>query len=147
MQILTKTEDKDNCGKMKQIMKPAFHVPLLVAIAAASINAQAVFQCEVQVPVGGVGALRTAPVTYFNDGTSAIAAPHVRLEASANAYARFSETDTWSKSVEFLATSEQSPASSLRAGEPVDVGRGAVFIYLTLKGLPPHARSIEVLWP
>ena len=65
-------------------------------------------------------------VTYFNDGTSAIAAPYVRLEADNNAYVRFSETDAWSKSVEFLATSDQSPASSLRAGETVEI---PVFVY------------------
>ena len=61
-----------------------------------------------------------------NEGTSSIAAPYVRLEAGDNAFVRFSETDAWSKSVEFLATSEQSPASSLRAGETVEV---PVFVY------------------
>ena len=84
------------------------------------------FQCEVQVPAGSVGVSRTATVTYFNDGTSAIAAPYVRLEAGVNAFVRFSESDAWSKSVEFLATSDQSPASSLRAGETVEI---PVFVY------------------
>ena len=50
----------------------------------------------------------------------------MRLEAGDNAFVRFSETDAWSKSVEFLATSEQSPASSLRAGETVEV---PVYVY------------------
>ena len=84
------------------------------------------FQCEVQVPAGDVGVSRTATVTYFNDGISAIAAPYVRFEAGNNAYVRFSESDAWSKSVEFLATSDQSPASSLRAGETVEI---PVFVY------------------
>jgi hypothetical protein len=60
------------------------------------------FQCEVQVPAGDVGVSRTATAAYFNDGTSAIDAPYVRLEAGNNAYVRISETDAWSKSVEFL---------------------------------------------
>jgi hypothetical protein len=30
---------------------------------------------------------------------------------------------------------------------PVDEGHGAVFIYLTPKGLDPHARCVEVPWP
>lgn len=88
--------------------------------------AYSAFQCEVQVPAGNVGVSRTATVAYFNDGTSAIAAPYVRLEAGANSFVRFSETDAWSKSVEFLATSDQSPASSLRAGETVEI---PVFVY------------------
>jgi RHS repeat-associated protein len=67
-------------------------------------------------------------VTYSNDGTAAIAAPYVRLEAGNNAYVRFSETDAWSKSVEFLATSDKSPASSLNAGETVEI---PVFVYTT----------------
>ena len=96
---------------------------LLLAVAAfASTAAYPAFQCEVEVPAGAVGESRTATVTYFNDGTSAIAAPYVRLEAGANAFVRFSETDAWSKSVEFLATSGKSPASSLQAGESVNDG-------------------------
>ena len=30
---------------------------------------------------------------------------------------------------------------------PVDGDHGEVFIYLTPKGLPPHARCMEVPWP
>ena len=101
--------------------------PLLLAGAIfASMAAYPAFQCEIQVPAGDVGVSRTATVTYFNDGTSAIAAPYVRLEAGNNAYVRFSESDAWSKSVEFLATADQSPASSLRAGETVEI---PVFVY------------------
>lgn len=97
--------------------------PLLLAGAIfASMAAYPAFQCEVQVPAGSAGVSRTATVTYFNDGTSAIVAPYVRLEAGNNAYVRFSETDAWSKSVEFLATSDKSPASSLNAGETVNDG-------------------------
>ena len=94
----------------------------------ASMAAYPAFQCEVQVPAGSAGVSRTATVTYFNDGTSAIVAPYVRLEAGNNAYVRFSETDAWSKSVEFLATSDKSPASSLNAGETVEI---PVFVYTT----------------
>ena len=86
------------------------------------------FQYWIDVPAGAAGASRTATVTYSNDGTAAIAAPYVRLEAGANAFVRFSESDAWSKSVEFLATSDQSPASSLRAGESVEI---PVFVYTT----------------
>ena len=76
---------------------------MVMSVAAmAAIGAYPAFQCEVQVPAGDVGVSRTATVTYFNDGTSAIAAPYVRIEAGNNAYVRFSETDAWSKSVEFL---------------------------------------------
>lgn len=75
---------------------------LLVGTMFASMAAYPAFQCEIQVPAGDVGVSRTATVTYFNDGTSAIAAPYVRIEAGNNAYVRFSETDAWSKSVEFL---------------------------------------------
>ena len=100
---------------------------LVLAVAIfLSTAAYPAFQCEVQVPAGDVGISRTATVTYFNDGTSAIAAPYVRIEAGDNAYVRFSESDAWSKSVEFLATSDQSPASSLRAGETVEI---PVFVY------------------
>ena len=99
---------------------------LLFAIVSVALSSLAAFQCEVQVPAGSPGVSRTATVTYFNDGTSAIAAPYVRLEACNNAYVRFSESDAWSKSVEFLATSDQSPASSLRAGETVEI---PVFVY------------------
>ena len=101
--------------------------PLLLAgTIFASMAAYPAFQCEVEVPAGDVGVSRTAKVTYFNDGTAAIAAPYVRIEAGDNAYVRFSESDAWSKSVEFLATSDQSPASSLRAGETVEI---PVFVY------------------
>ena len=86
------------------------------------------FQYWIDVPAGAAGASRTATVTYSNDGTATIAAPYVRLEAGANAFVRFSESDAWSKSVEFLATSDQSPASSLRAGESVEI---PVFVYTT----------------
>ena len=99
---------------------------LLAGTIFASMVAYPSFQCDVIVPAGGVGVSRTATVTYFNDGTSAIAAPYVRLEAGVNAFVRFSESDAWSKSVEFLATSKQSPASSLRAGESVEI---PVFVY------------------
>lgn len=96
---------------------------LLLAVAAfASTAAYPAFQYWIDVPAGAVGAARTATVTYSNDGTLAIAAPYVRLEAGANAFVRFSETDAWSKSVEFLATSDKSPASSLRVGETVNDG-------------------------
>ena len=94
----------------------------------ASMAAYPAFQYWIDVPAGAVGASRTATVTYSNDGTSAIAAPYVRLEAGANAFVRFSETDAWSKSVEFLATSDKSPASSLNAGETVEI---PVFVYTT----------------
>ncbi len=104
----------------------SFRQLLLAGTIFASMVTYPAFQCEVQVPAGGVGVSRTATVTYFNDGTSDIAAPYVRLEAGNNAYVRFSETDAWSKSVEFLATSKQSPASSLRAGESVEI---PVFVY------------------
>ena len=104
----------------------SFRQLLLAGTIFASMVTYPAFQCEVQVPAGSVGVSRTATVTYFNDGTSAIAAPYVRLEAGNNAYVRFSETDAWSKSVEFLATSDQSPASSLRAGESVEI---PVFVY------------------
>ncbi len=79
---------------------------LMMCIAAISaMGAWGAFQCEVQVPAGDVGVSRTATVTYSNNGASAIAAPYVRIEAGDSAYVRFSETDAWSKSVEFLATS------------------------------------------
>lgn len=103
-----------------------FRQLLLVGVIFTSMAAYPAFQCEVQVPAGDVGVSRTATVTYFNDGTSAIAAPYVRIEAGNNAYVRFSEADAWSKSVEFLATSDKSPASSLRAGETVEI---PVFVY------------------
>lgn len=79
-----------------------FRQLLLVGVIFTSMAAYPAFQCEVQVPAGDVGVSRTATVTYFNDGTSAIAAPYVRIEAGNNAYVRFSETDAWSKSVDFL---------------------------------------------
>lgn len=113
-------------NKLSSVVDEYFRTMLLIACVSASTAAYQAFQCEVQVPAGDVGVSRTATVTYFNDGTSAIAAPYVRLEAGNNAYVRFSETDAWSKSVEFLATSEQSPASSLRAGETVEI---PVFVY------------------
>ena len=79
-----------------------FRQLLLVGVIFTSMAAYPAFQCEVQVPAGDVGVSRTATVTYFNDGTSSIVAPYVRLEAGNNAYIRFSEADAWSKSVEFL---------------------------------------------
>ncbi|MBR3222218.1 MAG: RHS repeat protein [Kiritimatiellae bacterium] len=95
---------------------------VLVAMSlAASMAANAAFYCNVRVPSGNVGVSRKAIVTYSNSGTSSIAAPYVRLEAGDDAYVRFSESDVWAKSVEFLATSGQLPASSLRAGETVEV--------------------------
>jgi len=119
---------------MAKILRPrrvgCFRQLLLAGAMFASMVAYPAFQCEIQVPAGGVGVSRTATVTYFNDGYSAIAAPYVRLEAGDNAYVRFSETDAWSKSVEFLATSDQLPASSLRAGETVEI---PVFVYTATK--------------
>ena len=111
---------------LKTELGGCFRQLLLAGTVFASTAAYPAFQCEIQVPAGDVGVSRTATVTYFNDGTSAIAAPYVRLEAGNNAYVRFSESDAWSKSVEFLATSDQSPASSLRAGETVEI---PVFVY------------------
>ena len=96
-----------------------FRQLLFAGMIFASMAAYPAFQCEVQVPAGDVGVSRTATVTYSNNGASAIAAPYVRIEAGGNAYVRFSESDAWSKSVEFLATSGQTPASSLRAGEEI----------------------------
>lgn len=107
---------------LKTKLGVCFRQLLLAGTVFASMAAYPAFQCEIQVPAGDVGVSRTATVTYFNDGTSAIAAPYVRLEAGNNAYVRFSESDAWSKSVEFLATSDQSPASSLRGGETVNDG-------------------------
>jgi len=111
---------------LKTVHGGRFRRLLLAGTIFASMAAYPAFQCEIQVPASNVGISRTATVTYFNDGTSAIAAPYVRLEAGDNAYVRFSETDAWSKSVEFLATSDQSPASLLRAGETVEI---PVFVY------------------
>ena len=118
--------DADEPAFSKERRGGGFRLPLLAGMVVASMAAYSAFQCEVQVPAGSPGVSRTATVTYFNDGTSAIAAPYVRLEAGDNAFVRFSETDAWSKSVEFLATSDQSPASSLRAGESVEI---PVFVY------------------
>ena len=118
-------QSQTRMGMRVKLMKIKKSIVSIVSFITAA-SASAAFQCEVQVPAGGVGASRTATVTYFNDGTSAIAAPYVRLEAGNNAYVRFSESDAWSKSVEFLATSDQSPASSLRAGETVEI---PVFVY------------------
>ena len=116
---------------MKCHVKSVFHKLLVKEMLAGfalltTVTAFAAFRCNIQVPAGAVGVQRTATVTCSNEGTSSIAAPYVRLEAGDNAFVRFSETDAWSKSVEFLATSEQSPASSLRAGETVEV---PVFVY------------------
>lgn len=83
---------------MKMIKK---FIMMFVA-AMAAMGAWAAFQCEIEVPAGDVGVSRTATVTYSNNGASAIAAPYVRIEAGDNAYVRFSESDAWSKSVEFL---------------------------------------------
>ena len=105
-----------------------FRQLFLAGTIFASMAAYPAFQYWIDVPAGTAGASRTATVTYSNDGTAAIAAPYVRLEAGANAFVRFSESDAWSKSVEFLATSDQSPASSLRAGESVEI---PVFVYTT----------------
>ncbi|MBQ3808461.1 MAG: RHS repeat protein, partial [Kiritimatiellae bacterium] len=99
---------------------------LLMVAAVATVSSYGAFNCEVVVSAANLGESRTATVTYFNDGIFAIDAPYVRLEAGDNAYVRFAETDAWSKSVEFLATSEQSPASSLQAGEVVEI---PVFVY------------------
>lgn len=113
---------------LKTELGGCFRQLLFAGTIFASMTAYPAFQCEVQVPAGSAGVSRTATVTYFNDGTSAIVAPYVRLEAGNNAYVRFSETDAWSKSVEFLATSDKSPASSLNAGETVEI---PVFVYTT----------------
>ena len=75
---------------------------MLCIAAMAAMGVWAAFQCEIQVPAGDVGVSRTATVMYFNDGTYDIAAPYVRIEAGNNAYVRFSETDAWPKSVDFL---------------------------------------------
>ena len=91
-----------------------------------AFGANAAFQCSTSVSWPAGDGSGTATVTCSNDGTSAIAAPYVRLDAGDNAYVRFSETDAWSKSVEFLATSDRLPASSLQAGETVNV---PVFVY------------------
>ena len=100
---------------------------VLVAIACGmSLGTFAEWTCDIDVPDGAVGTSRTAMVTYANTGTAAIAAPHVRVEAGDGAYVRFSEADAWAKSVEFLATSEKSPASKLRAGETV---QQPIFVY------------------
>ena len=99
---------------------------VLVGAMFIAMVVEATFQCKIAVPAGAVGASRTATVTCFNDGTSAIAAPYVRLEAGDNAFVRFSESDAWSKTVEFLATSDKLPASSLQAGETIEV---PVFVY------------------
>ena len=85
-------------------------------------SARAEFACSIDVPAGAVGASRTATVTYSNNGTAAIAAPYVRIEAGDNAYVRFSEADAWSKSVEFLAPAgihlreNSSEGATLRSG-------------------------------
>ena len=113
---------------LKTELGGCFRQLLLAGTVFASMTAYPAFQYWIDVPAGAAGASRTATVTYSNDGTAAIAAPYVRLEAGNNAYVRFSESDAWSKSVEFLATSDQSPASSLRAGESVEI---PVFVYTT----------------
>ena len=101
-------------------------IATFVIFSFCIFSARAEFTCSIDVPAGAVGASRTATVTYSNNGASAIAAPYVRIEAGDNAYVRFSESDAWSKSVEFLATSGQTPASSLRAGEEIKL---PVFVY------------------
>ena len=118
--------DADEPTFLKVRRRGCFRQLLLAGTVFASMAAYPAFQYWIDVPAGAVGVSRTATVTYSNDGTSAIAAPYVRLEAGDNAFVRFSETDAWSKSVEFLATSDQSPASSLRAGESVEI---PVFVY------------------
>ena len=114
----------DNGGGDRTMSMKKCQLSIAVAVAALSVNAA--FNCNVRVSSGAVGAQRTATITYSNDGSSAIDAPYVRLEAGVNAYVRFSESDAWAKSVEFLATSGQSPASSLQAGETVKV---PMFVY------------------
>ena len=101
-------------------------VALLVAAGGATMGAFAEWTCRLDVPDGAQGESRTGIVTYVNTGSAAIAAPLVRVEAGDGAYVRFSESDAWAKSVEFLATSAKSPASSLRAGETVEQ---PVFVY------------------
>ena len=52
----------------------------IIALIVA-MSSSAAFQCNIKVPAGSVGVSRTATITYSNDGSSAIAAPYVRVEA------------------------------------------------------------------
>ena len=99
-------------------MEKSLAVSIVSALAVVG-SAMAEFTCKIDVPAGDIGKSRTATLTYGNTGSSAIDAPYVRVVAGDGAYVRFAATDAWTKSVEFLATSSQSPASSLRAGETV----------------------------
>ena len=74
---------------MQQIMKTVFHgmlakILLTTAMLVPMVGMSA-FQCKVHISSGEIGESRTATVTYSNDGSYAISAPYVRLEAGDNA--------------------------------------------------------------
>lgn len=79
--------------------------------------AQAEFTCKVSVGKAASGAVREGTITWKNTGSTAVAAPYVRLNAGDGVFVRLTESDQWTKSLEFLATSVGAQASVLKGYE------------------------------
>ena len=89
-----------------------------IAIVMLAFVAHAEFTCSVSVgKAGSVGAVRDGTIAWKNTGTTEVAAPYVRLNAGDGVFVRFTETDQWTKSLEFLATSSGAQASVLKGYE------------------------------
>ena len=68
-----------------------------------------------------LGRIYTGAFTYENRGDTPMLAPYVRLTANKGTLIRFSEADAWTTRLEFMATSDTYPASSLKAGDASSV--------------------------
>lgn len=68
-----------------------------------------------------LGRVYTGSFTYENHGDTPMLAPYVRLTANKGTLIRFSEADAWTTRLEFMATSDTYPASSLKAGDASSV--------------------------
>lgn len=68
-----------------------------------------------------LGRVYTGAFTYENRGDTPMLAPYVRLTANKGTLIRFSEADAWTTRLEFMATSDTYPASSLKAGDASSV--------------------------
>jgi len=70
------------------------------AVCFAGFRCLAEFACSAEIDDGAVGQQREVTVTYSGGESPS---PLVRIEADDGSYVRFSESDGWTKSVEFLA--------------------------------------------
>ena len=95
-----------------------FALPALSGVTRIERSAGSPFELSLDVNTANpVVFSQTGYAEYANEGEKDIAAPYVRIEASNGTQLRFTPSDEWSESLEFLAVSEEFPASRLRPGE------------------------------